>query len=281
VFDKWKAKKAAQAAAEVEVVSHKERDALQMLLDVADGRSGVADPPITLKKGERGLLVLNGAGLFESRRGPGQFVGRSQGVSIPLGHSGVRYRVGRSRGHYVQGTEEPTIIDLGTVVVTDQRVVFVGANRTTEWAFARLISIQHYEHRPWTAIAVSNRQKASGFVYTPGIQGTVRAMLEVATGLYNGEGDQLAADLHEQLREHDAAEQARVARPVPAEPAQPFAGPARLAVEELPTPVTATIGAMPLAGWYPDPSGQPGARWWDGNEWADAADLPSQNPTPR
>jgi hypothetical protein len=72
VFDKWKAKKAAQAAAQVETVSHDERDALQMLLDVAEGRGGVADAPITLKTGERGLLVLNGAGLFESRRGPGQ-----------------------------------------------------------------------------------------------------------------------------------------------------------------------------------------------------------------
>src|SRR5579859_6504495 len=137
-----------QAAADVEVISHNERDALQLLLDVAEGEGGVADPPIALKKGERGLLVVNGAGLFESRRGPGQFVGRSQGVSIPLGHSGVRYRVGQSRGHYVQGTEEPTVIDSGTVVVTNQRVVFVGANRTTEWAYAKLISMQHYERRP-------------------------------------------------------------------------------------------------------------------------------------
>jgi hypothetical protein len=250
VFEKRKAKQAEKAAADAEVVSHSERDALQLLLDAAEG-GGVADPPIALKKGERGLLVLYGAGLFESRRGPGQFVGRSQGVSIPLGHSGVRYRVGQSRGHFVQGTEEPTIIDTGTVVVTNQRVVFVGANRTTEWAFAKLISIQHYEHQPWTAIAVSNRQKMSGFAYTAGIQGVVRAMLEVATSLFNGEGDQVAAELREHLREHDAAEQARLARLVPAQP------------------VAAPLGAPP-AGWYPDPSGQPGVRWWDGTEWADA-----------
>lgn len=27
--------------------------------------------------------------------------------------------------------------------------------------------------------------------------------------------------------------------------------------------------ANPPAGWYPDPSGQPGQRWWDGSTWTD------------
>ncbi len=26
---------------------------------------------------------------------------------------------------------------------------------------------------------------------------------------------------------------------------------------------------LPPAGWYPDPSGRPGARWWDGRGWSD------------
>jgi hypothetical protein len=102
VFEKRKAKQAEKAAADAEVVSHSERDALQLLLDAAEG-GGVADPPIALKKGERGLLVLYGAGLFESRRGPGQFVGRSQGVSIPLGP----YAPGAEPPIEVQGFQAP------------------------------------------------------------------------------------------------------------------------------------------------------------------------------
>jgi hypothetical protein len=27
--------------------------------------------------------------------------------------------------------------------------------------------------------------------------------------------------------------------------------------------------SLPPAGWYPDPSGQPGERWWDGRGWSE------------
>ena len=180
MFDKHNEKKAEAAWQEA-------RHTLEGLLDVVEGRDDPGGTPIVLKRGERAVLVLQGAGLFESRRGSGHWEGRSQGVSIPLGSTGVRYRVGRSRGHFVQGDETPTTIDRGTLVVTTQRVVFVGAVRSTEWSFSKLISIQNYETRPWTAIAVSNRQKVSGFVYDAERQDRVRIMMEIATGIFNGE----------------------------------------------------------------------------------------------
>lgn len=37
-------------------------------------------------------------------------------------------------------------------------------------------------------------------------------------------------------------------------------------------------GAPP--GWYPDPAGGPGQRWWDGYAWTDAVVLPQQPPPP-
>ena len=37
-------------------------------------------------------------------------------------------------------------------------------------------------------------------------------------------------------------------------------------------------GAPP--GWYPDPAGGPGQRWWDGYTWTDAVVLPQQPPPP-
>jgi hypothetical protein len=37
-------------------------------------------------------------------------------------------------------------------------------------------------------------------------------------------------------------------------------------------------GAPP--GWYPDPAGGPGQRWWDGYAWTDATVLPHQPPPP-
>jgi hypothetical protein len=37
-------------------------------------------------------------------------------------------------------------------------------------------------------------------------------------------------------------------------------------------------GAPP--GWYPDPAGGPGQRWWDGYAWTDATVLPERAPPP-
>ena len=37
-------------------------------------------------------------------------------------------------------------------------------------------------------------------------------------------------------------------------------------------------GAPP--GWYPDPAGGPGQRWWDGYAWTEATVLPAQPPPP-
>ncbi len=37
-------------------------------------------------------------------------------------------------------------------------------------------------------------------------------------------------------------------------------------------------GAPP--GWYPDPAGGPGQRWWDGYAWTEATVLPEQPPPP-
>ncbi len=37
-------------------------------------------------------------------------------------------------------------------------------------------------------------------------------------------------------------------------------------------------GAPP--GWYPDPAGGPGQRWWDGYAWTESTVLPQQPPPP-
>ena len=34
--------------------------------------------------------------------------------------------------------------------------------------------------------------------------------------------------------------------------------------------------STPAAGWYPDPSGAPGARWWDGTTWTEHTRTPEQ-----
>jgi hypothetical protein len=213
---------------------------LKQLADLAHSWAGdpvPLDVGIVPKRGERAYLVLTGASLIEPRRLPGHWAGATQGVSFHIAR-GVSYRVGGSRGHYEQGAEEPTAIDEGTVLISDQRAVFAGTTASREWLYAKVIGFHHDDHLPWTAIQVSNRQKVSGFRY-PAEQATdVRFRLELALANFSGSHQQFAASIDAQVAEAVAAE--------PDHPAE----------------------TLPPAGWYPNPQAT-GQRYWDGASWTD------------
>ena len=101
-----------------------------------------SDCGIMGKPGELAYAVLQGASLIEPRRLPGEWHGRNQGVSIPV-YKGVRYRVGGTKGTFQQGAEVPTPIDTGTVLISDQRVVFAGDKASREWLYPKLIGFRH------------------------------------------------------------------------------------------------------------------------------------------
>ena len=218
-------------------------DHLKQLADLAHCWTGdpvPLDVGIVPKRGERAYLVLTDASLIEPKRLPGHWVGATQGVSFHLAR-GVSYRVGGTRGRYEQGDEEPTAIDRGTVLISDQRAVFAGTKASREWLYAKVIGFHHDDHLPWSAIQVSNRQKVSGFRYPEERATEVRFRLELALASFSGTREQFAASIDAQLTEAVAAE------------------------PEQPAPAT----ALPPAGWYPNPQA-PGQRYWDGAIWTDA-----------
>jgi len=185
---------------------------LQSLLQVAtnfNGQTSAENPNLALmlKRTERAFWTLRGAGLVEPRRGPGQWQGGYSGFSFRVA-KGVRYHVGGTRGHYVQGQEAPTVIDTGTATITDQRLVFQGAKQSREWAFSKLLGYQHFDSPSWTAIQVSNRQKTSGIMCDAATAGDFQFRLALGLAHYNGQVDQLVAQLQAQLQQHQAVKPA-------------------------------------------------------------------------
>jgi len=174
--------------------------------DIATLKTGVTSVPgVQLKKGEVAYAVLDPVGLVEPRREPGKWVGGSQGVSFRV-MKGVRYHVGQSRGTYTQGAERPTVIDTGRAVVTNQRMLFVGSSRSTEWAYAKLLGYS-LEEDAAEIFNVSNRQKASGFAYPPEVDHKVDAVVMAAVAAFQGADEHAAVvdDFLTAYRESHAA----------------------------------------------------------------------------
>ena len=178
-------------------------------------------PGVPLKKGEVAYFIMDGVGLVEPRRAPSQWVGGSQGVSFKIA-KGVRYRVGQTRGHIVPGEERPTVIDSGIGVVTNQRMVFVGGKRSTEWAYAKLLGFS-LEMDGMAIFNVSNRQKASGFAYPPEVDHRVDAVVSAAIAAFQGPEEHAAVveDFLADYREKFAAWNTQKAMLDPTPPALP------------------------------------------------------------
>jgi hypothetical protein len=205
VFEKHKEKKAeAQYQKQLEAWQS-EHDELTAVLQAAKSKTGSPSSDIMLKSGEAVFATVSNVSLVEDRRGAGHYAGASQGVSIPIGSVGgrsVRYRVGASRGHYVQGDLHPQAVDTGKLVISNQRVVFVGTKKTIECAFAKMVSVNIAEGDIY--LSVSNRQKVTRIHYGAQLDDWVHLRMALAMSIARGDADQFADQIQQQLAELDA-----------------------------------------------------------------------------
>ena len=72
-----------------------------------------------------------------------RYVGGSHGVSFPIGHTGIRYRVGSFSGRPVQSTSV-TDIDDGTLVLTNLRIAFIGKAKSVVTQLAKIVHVESY-----------------------------------------------------------------------------------------------------------------------------------------
>jgi hypothetical protein len=207
MFEKHHAKKLADAYELDLSVWKAERATRADLLSMAETFTGDTsrDSGLVLEQGEALFATVTSVSLIEERRTGGHYQGDSHGVSIPVGSIGgrsVRYHVGASRGHYVQGTPAPTAIDSGTVYVTNKRVVFTGDSQTLECRFDKLLSCQATAGA--TTFSVSNRQKPTTIHYGAELDGWFAFRLELALANYRGTVPDLVQQLTTDLAELDA-----------------------------------------------------------------------------
>lgn len=208
-----------QAAQQYRLAQAHEDDRANWEADLAQARADLAlasaqpedfietagDVPMLLKKGEFPILVFSNAGLIEVGRERGSYQGGSQGVSFRVA-KGVSYRVGGHRGTFTPGPEVLKIVDTGTAVVTNQRVVFQGEGKTREWLFTKLIGVDHDPGRGLSMLHVSNRQKASGLAYGEDVADTFRLRMDVALAHHGGDIDALQLMLKERAAELERRE---------------------------------------------------------------------------
>ena len=144
---------------------------------------------------------VNGASLIEIRTSGGHYEGGSSGFSIPVGSIGgrsVRYRVGRSSGHYEAGTPSPQAVDVGTFYVTDRRLVFVGRKGTRECQLSKTVSLDR-SRAGEIIIGVSNRQKNTEVAYGKQHDDVMSFWLDAALARFHGKGDEFLENLRKAL----------------------------------------------------------------------------------
>ena len=202
MFGKSKERTTTNALEEATAHWNQRVEAYQSLIAVIDGSHVLETNGLLLKPGEVLLGQVQNVGLIQERRIGGHWQGSSQGFSIPIGSikgRSVRYRVGATHGHYVQGEPQATAVDHGTLSITNQRVVYQGATKTAECLFTKLLGVQ--QSGGSIIISVSNRQAPTVVHVGDSLEEWVADRISIATSLYQGEKEQVLANLHEQLNE--------------------------------------------------------------------------------
>jgi hypothetical protein len=149
-------------------------------------------------------------------------------------------------------------IDIGVAIVTNKRIVLVGAHRR-EWLYTKLEGLAHLPDHRTTIMRVTNRIKVSGLAMDPAAAPSFR--FNVALGLAEFANDR--AGLVQHLQQQIAHHQTR--RPQPPVAAKPHEAPLAARLGRRPIVSSAVIALVVLCGLVsliglltPTPTASPG-----------------------
>lgn len=161
---------------------------------------------VVLKRDEGVIAEVTKAHLIEQVRGKGTYTGRNKGVSIPIGTVGgrsVRYRVGATKGHYVQAPPHPASTDVGTLVITNKRVLFIGAAKTVECLLTKVVAMSMEDGV--LTVSVSNRQKPSSFSVGNSLTEWLGVRVNIALAFFNEDAASALRELQRSLAQMESS----------------------------------------------------------------------------
>jgi len=99
------------------------------------------DSPLSLKPKEHAYVSVPAVLARLTTRT--RYTGGSRGFSFPIGHTGIRYRVGSFSGHPIQSSSI-TDVDQGTLVLTNMRIAFIGRLKSVVTQLSKLVHVELY-----------------------------------------------------------------------------------------------------------------------------------------
>jgi Protein of unknown function (DUF2510) len=209
--------------------------------------TGPEDPTlkISLRDGERALLVATGVFLVEPLRIQAYWTGTRSGIGF-----GVKKSTSNSVGQLPGAPTDPgpQPVDTGDVTFTDQRLSFSGTRGTKDWEYSDLVGFEHVDNPAWTALALSTEDRVGGIRYDDSQAEEIRFAIALGVSRNHKKADLLFADLQAQLDEMDRGH---------TENAQPAAAPAATAATGWQQPSSSYPPAAPAgtaASWQQAPS---------------------------
>ena len=218
-FSDFKAKRAAKTAAKAhaQAVARWQEDfaTLERIITAITAASNGEDSvPNTLMQKPGEHTLWSGSGIFhETGRTPSQYAGGSTGVSIPIG-GGIRFKVGAQRGTIIPGAEMQMDKDQGVVMLTNERLIFVGPLKSQEWNFDKLLMLSTTDDESDYFISVSNRKTSSGVRFDVATGREFNRFLGAATAV-NEHGFEKVLDELESLKKQALAQEPQSALPAP------------------------------------------------------------------
>ncbi len=168
------------------------------------------DGQLTLRKGEKAIYQRGEVQLREYKETGSDFQSGNAGVIVRATEN-VGVTLGGSRGSLTPKPEAQAVIDIGTAIFTNQRILFAGPNHAREWELDKLITFSAGDNGFTLDLAVSNRSRVSTLAadsstgITPGIMAAVCIEL-----FQDGEesarksAQELIADIRKKVTEHRA-----------------------------------------------------------------------------